>query len=65
MDKDTPTTTFKEALHPLNITKVLEDFLGVNRYVKKLTYEKLVTLMMGLHQNLWLKNTDKYGNELK
>ena len=46
MDKDSITTTFKEALHPLNITKVLEGFFVVDRYVKKLTYEKLVSLMI-------------------
>ncbi|QDI90776.1 IS4 family transposase [Salicibibacter halophilus] len=46
MDKDTTSTTFKEALHPLNIKKVLEDFIGIDRYVKKLTHEKLVALMI-------------------
>ncbi|QDI91557.1 IS4 family transposase [Salicibibacter halophilus] len=46
MDKDTTTTTFKEALHPLNITKILQEFLGLDRYVKKFTFEKWVALMI-------------------
>lgn len=68
MDKDITTTTFKEALHPLNIKKVLEDFIGIDRYVKKLTYEKLVALMIyaQIHQvpsakqlALTLKNSEE------
>ena len=52
MDKDTTTSTFVKLLNPLNLKNALSSFLNLDAYVKKLTTEKWLYLMIfaQLHQ---------------
>lgn len=46
MDKDTTKTTFYQYLSPINFEKVSEIILSLDRYVKKLTTQKLIMILI-------------------
>ena len=46
MDKDTTKTTFYQYLAPINFEKISEIILSLDKYVKKLTTQKLIMILI-------------------
>src|SRR5690625_2272409 len=74
MDKDTTTSTFFECLKPLELKNFLKDFLDLDRYVKKLTCDKWISLMIlaqlmqipsGKQLAVKLNNTEEWQQAIK